>query len=396
MHIYDYIIIGSGLTGQTIATQLSQETQNVLLIEAEAYTGGSNRQATLGSNILDSGLRFIPANEISIKAVQNIENLLGLKLIKAENENHPETYDASGFKDFVGFGDKSPAFYDQFSYFLNAKELELTLPLHQIMDLLKNKFQGETLLRSHVTKFGFEEQAEGSKADPQLTHVVVNGSKTYYANNFIFAGPVRDLALIIPDEVLNLRAKAKLKKDTYWMALCLDLFHEDIAIEKNNLFVLDGTTDDSIGPCIGRFLPSVSADISATQKTQQVSQWLSFIDYSTAEETENIGEVLKKMKRQIKRAFPEISEAIKAERIFMSPPLSGGELKLNANGTLHKVKNLWIASAQMSKYPNLLGSLAQSQMTLAALGFGDFSMANATFAEEITEQHDESQAQAEL
>ena len=395
MHIYDYIIIGSGLTGQTIATQLSTETQNVLLIEAEAFTGGSTRQATLSGNILDSGLRFLPANDITIKAVQNLENLLGLKLIKAETENHPETYEASGFKSFVGFGDKSPAFYDQFSYFLNQKELELTLPLHQIMDLLKNKYQGETLLRSHVTKFGFDEQPEGSKADPHLTHVIVNGSKTYHANNFIFAGPVRDLALIVPDEVLNIRAKAKLKKDTYWMAVCLDLFHEDIALEKNNLFVLDGTTDDGLGPCIGRFLPSIAADVSPTQKSQQVSQWLSFIDYSTAEETENIGEVLKKMKRQIKRAFPEMSEAIKAERIFMSPPLSGGELKLSANGTLHKVKNLWIASAQMSKYPNLMGSLAQSQMTLAALGFGEFSMANANFAEETTTEENH-QTEAEL
>lgn len=387
MHIYDYIIIGSGLTGQTIATQLSQETQNILLIEAEAFTGGSNRPATLSGHTIDSGLRFLPATDLSIKAVQQLENILGLKLIKSEKENHPQTYDASGFKSFVGFGDRSPAFYDQFAYFLANKELELTLPIHQIMELLKNKYQGETLMRSHVTKFGFENE--------QLTHVVVNGAKNYYANNFIFAGPVRDLALLVPDEILNLRAKAKLKKDTYWMALCLDLFHQEMTIEQNNLFVLDGTTDDNIGPCIGRFSPATAADVSPTQKAQQISQWVSFIDFTTAEETENIGEVLKKMKRQIKRAFPEMSEAIKAERIFMSPPLTGGELKLNSNGTLHKVNNLWIASAQVSKYPNLLGSLLQSQMTLAALGFGGFSLANADFTE-AAQDETSTQQEAEL
>lgn len=396
MHIYDYIIIGSGLTGQTIATQLSQETQNVLLIEAEAFTGGSNRPATLNGNVINSGIRFLPATDLSIKAVQQLENLLGLKLIKSEKENHPQTYDASGFKPFIGFGDKSPAFYDQFSYFLNPKELELTLPVHQIMDLLKNKYQGETLMRSHVTRFGFAEQEEGSKADPQLTHVIVNGSKSYHANNFIFAGPVRDLALIVPDEVLNIRAKAKLKKDSYWMAICLDLFHQDLTTDQDGLFVLEGTTDDGIGPCVGRFLPGMSADVSPTQKTQQISQWTSFIDLTTAEETENVGEVLKKMKRQIKRAFPEMSDVIKAERIFMSPPLSGGELKLNSNGTLHKVNNLWIASASMSQYPNLLGSLLQSQMTLASLGFGGFQMANADFTEEQAEQNSAVQTEAEL
>jgi hypothetical protein len=81
----------------------------------------------------------------------------------------------------------------------------------------------------------------------------------------------------------------------------------------------------------------------------------------------------------------------------MSPPLSGGELKMNSNGTLHKVNNLWIASASMNQYPNLLGSLLQSQLTLAALGFGEFKMANADFAEEQAEQHvEETPAQAEL
>lgn len=389
MHIYDYIIIGSGLTGQTIATQLSQETQNVLLIEAEALNGGSNRAAVLGETTLDSGIRFLPANDLSIKAIQKLENILGLKLIKSEKDNHPQTYDSNGLKPFVGFGDKSPAFYDQFSYFLAPKELELNLPIHRIVELLKNKFQGEMLMRAHVTQFGFAELEEGSKADPQLTHVVVNGSKSYYANNFIFAGPVRDLALVLPDEILNIRAKAKLKKDSYWMALCLDLFHQDLTLEQDGLFVLDGTTDDGVGPCVGRFLPGTPAEVSSTQKAQQISQWISFIDMTTAEETENVGEVLKKMKRQIKRAFPEMSEAIKAERIFMSPPLSGGELKINSNGTLHKVKNLWIASASMNQYPNLLGSLLQSQMTLAALGFGGFTMAHADFVEDT-------QTQAEL
>jgi len=381
MHIYDYIIIGSGLTGQTIATQLSQETQNVLLLEAEPYTGGSNRATHFQNHTTDAGLRFFPSTDLSLKAIRQIENLLGLKLIKHELENHPETYEASGFKSFVGFGDKSPAFYEQFSYFLSPKEIELTLPVYQILQLLKDKYQGELLTRSHVTQFGFSSVPEGSKADPELTHVVVNANKEYHAKNFIFTGNVRDLSLILPDSVLNIRAKAKLKKDTYWMAVCLDLYHEGHTLDKTNLFVLDGTTDDQIGPCVGRFHAGISAEVSETQKSYQMSQWVGFIDLSTSEETENIGEVLKKMKRQIKRAFPEMSEAIKAERIFVSPPLTGGELKMNSNGTLHKVNNLWIASAQMSEYPNLLGSVLQSQMTLAALGFGNTGLSTSSLSD---------------
>ncbi len=359
MHIYDYIIIGSGLTGQTIATTLSQETQNVLLLEAENVLGGSNRQAQIANHITNAGLRFLPANELSEKALRFVENILNLKLVKNIIPNQPQTYDSSGFKDFLGFGDKSPEFYDQLAYFLSSKEIELHLPVHQIVQLLKEKYLGETILRAHVTQLATEND---------LTHVVVNGSKSYYAKKFIYTGSVKDLAQIISDDILPIRAKAKLKKDTYWMAVCLDFYHENHLENKENLFILDSTTDDGLGPCIGRFQSGISSEISDLQKNQQISQWMSFIDFNTAEETENIGEVLKKMKRQIKRAFPEAYEAVKAERIFMSPPLTGGELKLNANGTLHKTNNFWIASAQMSESPNLLGSLLQAQMTLAALG----------------------------
>ncbi len=360
MHVYDYIVIGSGLTGLSIASKISLETKNILILESENEFGGANRAATLKNNILDNGLRFFPATDLAEKTLLQLEDFLSLKLIKNKVDNLPETYDASGFKAFVGFGDKSPEFYDQLSYFLSAQETELTLPVHQIINLIKEKYQGEILLRSYVTQFNF--------TDAKLTHVTVNGTKHFYGNNFIFTGNVRELSVLIPDEFLSLRAKAKLKKDTAWMSLCLDLFHEiqegQLPIEKNNLFVLNGTTDDSIGPCLGRFNQKMDDQ-------KQISQWMAFVDVETSEETENIAEVLKKMKRQIKRAFPGMAENITGERLNISAPMSCGEIKLNSNGTLYKVGNLWIASAQVSKYPNLLGSMLQAQMTLAALGFGE-------------------------
>ncbi len=373
MHIYDYVIIGSGLTGLTIASKISEESKNVLILESENHTGGAHRPATLQNQTIENGLRFYPNTDLSMKALLQLEDFLGLKLVKSTKENLPETYDASGFKSFVGFGEKPPEFYNQLSYFLNANEIELTLPVHQIVNLIKDKFQGDIQTKSYVTKFNF--------TDDKLTHVTVNGTKQIYANNFIFTGNVRDLAVLMPDEFLSLRSKAKLKKDTAWMGLCLDLFHEikpeSQAIEKNNLFILNGTTDDDIGPCVGRFN---AAEIQ-TQPANQISQWMSFVDVDTAEETENIAEVLKKMKRQIKRAFPEMAENIKGERLYMTSPLSCGDIKLNSNGTLHKVDNLWIASPQVNQYPNLLGSLLQSQMTLAALGFGAAPMVTTESAE---------------
>ena len=116
----------------------------------------------------------------------------------------------------------------------------------------------------------------------------------------------------------------------------------------NTTNLLNGTTDDDLGPCVGRFLPPVPAaavgasDMPPTNTC--ISQWTSFIDSESAEDTENIGLVLKKMKRQIRRAFPEMSETIIKERVSVSLVISGLDLKLNANGTIPKVENLWIAS----------------------------------------------------
>lgn len=372
MHIYDYIVIGSGLSGISVASKISQETKNILLIESESTQGGSNKPAAVkyqNNNFTsDNGLRFYPGSPLAEQALKNLENELGLKLIQSISDNNPETYDASGFKAFVGFGDNPPEFYNEISYFLNQKEITLTLPVYKIVELLKEKYQGETITKSFMTGFRF--------TDDVLTHVVVNGSKEYHAKNFIFAGTVRDLSVLLTDEALSPRAKTKLKKDTTWVGLCLDLLHEGHAVEKHNLFVLEGTTNDSIGPCVGRFMqPQVDVNL-------QISQWMAFIDLETSEETENIGEVLKKMKRQIKRAFPEMADAIKAERLFMTPALSSGELKLNSNGTVAKINNLWIASGQVNQFPNLLGAILQSQFVLSSLGFGGVSV---TPGEERTE-----------
>ena len=357
MHIYDYIIIGSGLTGLTIAKKLSQETENILVLEAQDFIGGGNHAATLNSTSISNGLRFFPSSDISFKAIGFLEELISRKLVSSSQSSCVETYESSGFKKFVGFGEKSPAFYEQLSYFLSNEELLLSENTQDWIHFLAEGLQEKIQLKSIVTKFGFE-GLDSEK--PKLTHLYVNGTKTIHALNFVFAGPVKDLINLVPEDVLNARAKAKLKKSKAWQGVCLDLFH-NLAVEKSNLFLLDGTTDDEIGPCIGRFLPK--ADVG------QISQWMSFIDSETAEDTENIGLVLKKMKRQIKRAFPELSDSIKKERISVSPVLSGSDLKLNANSTLPKVPNLWIASNQVSPYQNLLGSLMQAQLILCSLGF---------------------------
>lgn len=370
MRTYDYLVIGGGLTGLIIARKLSQSGADVALVEAETSIGGSHRPAMLAKNKIENGLRFLPKNDLLIKVLSQLETELNFPLIKNIKPVQQKTYEAAGFKDFLGFGEKAPAFYDQFKHFLSTEEIELTIPIYELMEKLAADFTGEILTRNIVTRFHSAPDASGANKN-LITHVTVNGSKTLHAKNFVFCGPVRDLAVLMDDEQLNARAKAKLKKSAYWMAVQLDLIHQKPVTDTTHLYVLNGTTDDELGPCIGRFF-ILTHPLEPGANDQQLSQWISFIDYDSSEEAENYGEVLKKMKRQIKRAFPDSMEHLVAERISVSPALTAGDLKVNANGTLPAAQNLWIASPSLNTFPNLTGTFLQSQFILSSLGFGEW------------------------
>ena len=136
MRTYDYLVIGGGLTGLLIARKLSAAGADVAIAESELSLGGSNRPALLAKNKIENGLRFLPKNDLLIKALSQLESELGLPLIKNLKPVQQKTYDASGFKEFVGFGEKAPAFYDQIKNFIASVEVELTIPIYELLEKL--------------------------------------------------------------------------------------------------------------------------------------------------------------------------------------------------------------------------------------------------------------------
>ena len=378
-HIYDYAIIGSGLTGLSIAAALSRETKNIALIEAADFPFGVNKQIKFPTGPSNNGLRFVPDSVLAEKAMSFIENLVGQAVIKDVTEVAPVTYDSGNFKTFLGFGDNPPPFYEELQYFTSSKRIELAMQPYEWTQKLFEQFKGDFMPRSYVTKF----HNEGEK----VSHVTINGSKTLHAQNFIFAGSVKDLAVLLPEDAISIRARTRLSKNTYWTALCLDLCHAKPVTESTAMHVLNGTTQDEIGPCAGMFGPAVETEEGPLQS----SQWLTFIEHEATEDSEVVGMALKKIKRQIKRAYPEALDGLKLERIFVAPLIAGnGELKVSANQTLPDLSNLWIASATMHEQRNLVGSLLQAEMILASLGF------KVTESEASSGQYEESEVEASM
>jgi hypothetical protein len=357
-HVYDYAIIGSGLSGLSIAAALSRFTDNIALLESGDVPGGMNRPIKFPTGVLNNGLRFVPNTDSAGKSLEFLEDILGLKIAGESIETPPITYHGGSFKPFVGFGDNPPPFYEELAYYTANESIGLKLEPYAWTQLLFEKFKGEFMPRSYVTKF--------HSIDGKVNQITINGAKTLHAQSFIFCGSVKDLALLLPEDGLSPRARQKLSKNVYWTALCLDLCHSHVVSESTAMHVLSGTTEDEIGPCVGQFLPPFREG----EQNLQASQWMTFIEEEVTEDSEVVAAALKKIKRQVKRAYPESLESLKLERIIVAPLLAGsGDLKLNANQSLPGLDNLWIASSAVNPQKSLVGALLQAKLVMTAMGF---------------------------
>lgn len=359
-HVYDYAVIGGGLAGLLCATRLSQETKNVVLLEGADQFGGVNRPIQFPTGILNNGLRYLPHTPSAHQSLLFLENLLGMKIMGETQHLPPVTFEDGKLKEFVGFGEKTPEFYEQLRPLTLGEEIFLKLEPAQWPQLLLERYHGVLMPRSFVTRLHVENET--------IHQLTINGSKTIRAQNVIYAGHVKSLALLLGRDFLPPRLFQKLSKNTYWTALCLDLCHRTQVTESMAIHILNGTTQDEIGPCAGRFLPAVETE----KGVLQASQWVTFLEEEVTEDSEIVGTALKKIKRQIKRAYPDAFENLVRERIMVAPLIGGdGELKLTGHQTFPGVSNLWVASSAMSKEPGLVGALQQAHLVLAALGFAD-------------------------
>lgn len=349
-HVYDYAIIGSGLSGLCLANAISRISSNVILIDGNDTFGGFNRSIQTPVGASNNGLRFLPANELSQKAISFLELLLNTSLNPQVAERPPLTFESGGLRPFVGFGEKQPDFYEEISYFTSPSTLLTSLETHEWVQILFSHYTGEFSPRSYVTKVNVE--------DGQAQSILINGQKKIQALNFVYCGTPQRIPQLFSEQTTSQKSKSK----SSWTGLCLDLVHATQVTDNEALHILNGTTQDEVGPCAGKF---IRTDAGAPQ----LSQWMTFIDSEESEDTERIGACLKKIKRQVKRAFPDALDGLKYERIVVIPEMSGATgIKLNANQALNTAKNFWVGSGGVSPHRNIVGALLQAELVASALG----------------------------
>lgn len=351
---FDFIVVGAGLAGLAIARRLSKESARVLVLEGQDSAGGTHRAVDNFGLQLNNGLRLLPDTADTRDSLAFLSDLLDTNISVTATESTPLTYEAGGLKPFLGFGDSAPAFLHQIASYLGESRLETQPESWSWTQLLMQDAKFEFMPKSYVTRFDIE----GDK----LQSVTVNGQKQFTADQFIFTGSLALLKVLIPESHWATKVKTKFTKLKLWTQVGLDLVHDKPVFEGSNILLLDGTGKDDLGPCLGHF--TNSGDVHA-------SQWMSFLEDDEAEDSEILGTALKKIRRQIKRAFPEALEGLKFERVCVFPSTSAS---LPGTGFLPEFTNLHYGNGQLNPHQGLIGSLQQAQWVLRELGFsGDSS-----------------------
>lgn len=363
-HVYDVIIVGAGLPGLVAATELVLRGLDICVLESADFPGGHSRLVFSPLGLVDNGLKFFPDQPASHEALEILKRLTAKPFEIFKIENGPITYHNGEMKPFVGFGKEAPAFHRGLSYFLEPHRLEISRRLGQLTADLVARLGDRVQSGAIVTKY--------LGANGQIETIMINGQKTMSARAVVHAASPKLLATLLADDVLSSRSKQKLAKADYWTILGLDLFHHGLISDRTELHLLNGTTQDDLGPCVGLFHAAVPSE-KVNGELLQHSQWMTFIELEDSEDPEIVGAVLKKIKRQIKRAYPEAFEKIFSERILVAPMAEAElDLKWDRQGAFAGVGNLWLAHGSASEELNLVGSIRRGSIVAdqvaAALG----------------------------
>lgn len=343
----DLIIVGSGLTGLIAAAAAKKSGLSVRIIEAREIFGGALRSIQSAGHRLPTSLRFIPDCESARHHLESFKTLLTLPFTVEEDSARAVTFESGDFRPFVGFGAATSSAIDELARMNNGPRLDLSVgPDLWIEDLLGQFSESELLSLSGLT--GIEVQ------NGKISQIQINGAKWMTAERFIYTGSTTELERLLPESSLAPRVRTRLAKAKGLTSVSLHFLHKSQLTAELGYHFLAGSSGET-DPLVGRFFP--------TDENGQSSTWMALITDDHTDD-ESIGQVIRYMKRQIKRAYPEALDGLIAEKIVIAPESHGTfGVQLKDGGVFTEIDNLFLATPRVSSEP---GTLAAIERGLAA------------------------------
>ncbi len=337
---YDIAVIGSGLTGLAVSVDFSKRGYKVALFDSAETWGGLNHQVHSGSS---NGLRWLAGNELGQKSLEFLSQLLDMDLSIKSHETNPWIYDSAQIKSFMGFGDAAPEFHRQYSYFLSTSLFSTTLPVADWAASLFQKFTGDFFSRSEITQILVEQK--------EVQSIQVNGQKIIQAKTYVFCAPLFELPPLMKNYEWGIKHKQRATKGPYLTALQLDLIHPKFHFDGYRMGLIPTQND----------LPSLGFFQNPSPEGHQTSHWMTFVPYEQADDSEKLGEALKKIKRNIKKVFPEVLENKISERVLVAPFYTLLEDFFLKDCKLPDLKNFYLGCSQLQDGLSIYSCLIQAK-----------------------------------
>ncbi len=343
---YDVTFIGSNLSQLFMAYHLRKTGLKVAIITEDDKLGGSSRLIQYKGHFFDQCVQFSPFHEDGFQNISELFTNWCEELHHSESEMIWQTYDSGKTQEFVGFGNEKPESFDALESTLAQKVYNnYNYSPGQWAHRFENVDLGDIYTLQMVTKLEVE--------DGQISSFILNGAKNYTTTAVVYGNSLKEIKRLFHHDDLGSKLISKFAKIPAWAAVHMFLVHDSLPEKLDYSYLLKGSKTE---PCLGRFFQEQRED-----QVFNISRWVSYIPYDLADDDETAGQALRDIKKQIKRAFPELHEGIQFERIYLEPNALSFVEKLVSGYKINKINNLWVCGPGMSPAGGLLAEFIQGQ-----------------------------------
>ena len=311
---YDIAVIGAGLNGLILAHALGEQGKKVALIEANEKPGGLY-QATMNKTarlpeVFQSHTFQAELNESFQRWSAKVDP--GRDLF-VRRTFRTKIFDSGKWKDFLGFGDKPPAFVDQMNPYCNSEKVQSLVDLSQLSEAYTAAIEQHTgidlFVHSHWTAVAGN--------DHKIESIDINDGKKVEAEEYVYTASLWYLEEGLRQQILQKNQLQALAKADCFSSVHIQCLHAVQDAPDDSDFILSAAKEKTQA-CYGQ-LRNLQERSSEDGAALQISSWMSFVEQSQSSDMEVTGDLLREMKRQIKRAFPELFSGCVYERVFVSP-----------------------------------------------------------------------------
>lgn len=346
---YDVAVFGADLTSLSLAYLLSKKYHlSVALLDPADELAKVDMPVMTMKGPLPSHLQLIPDNEQHYVLLKNFLHEIGFEENLERCEIEPLTFEGGQFKPFVGFGSRKLESSNWVMKSVKEALIHLKHSPSEWVEFIKSQLLVDSYSLASLTDLTLSEEGKSTR----VVEAIVNGSQPLKADHFIYCLSGKSLTEkfrnhpFLPNKIQGLFSKTKL-----WGEIQLHLSHTHSISEHTGYQVLLGGKDD-FEPCFGHFFGSSSL-------------WTTFVPQDLMEDSEYLTNIIRNMKRQLKRPYPDILDQIHGEKIVVHPEREGFvDLQFENFGQLSSMKNFYVCH---STFVNEVGLIAQIKAVLEFL-----------------------------